>query len=292
MIKVGIFYDGNFLLHSSNYYNYVHSEKRRLSITGFHKFITQRVAQVLGKDIEACRITQGHYFRGRLNASEAALRDNQLYNDRVFDDILMSEGIHTHYLPLRNVQGKKEERGIDVWLSLEVYEKALRGEIDIAVLVIADTDYAPMLRKVLATGIPVMVIGWEFDYMSDSGQYMVTRTSHELMSLATYFVAMQNVIEQGLQENDPIINNIFVAPEGAGSSSFPSYSANTGEVETSEILSLKSGFGFIKYPNNNLFFHSLDVIGNFNELEVGDEIEFIIEKNAQGQDVAKCVRKV
>lgn len=294
MIKIGVFYDGNFLLHSSNYYNYVHSEKRRLSITGFHKFIHNHVAEILAVDSDKCRITQAHYFRGRLNASEAASRDNQLYNDRVFDDILMSEGIHTHYLPLRNVQGKKEERGIDVWLSLEVYEKALRKEIDIAVLIIADTDYTPMLRKVLSTGIPVMVIGWEFDYVAENGQYMVTRTSHELMNLATYPIAMQNVIEQGLADNDPIINNIFVPADG-GSSSHSSGSAAsvpTGEIENSEILSLKSGFGFIKYPNNNLFFHSLDVIGNFGELEVGDEVEFTIEKNAQGQDVAKNVKKL
>lgn len=289
-MRIGLFYDGNFLLHSSNYYNYFHSEKRRLSINGFHKFVINRVATELGVGAGDCHITQAHYFRGRLNAAEAVARDNQLYNDRVFDDILMSAGIHTHYLPLRNVQGKREERGIDVWLSLEAYEAALMNRIDIAVLVIADTDYTPMIRKVIAAGVPVMVIGWEFEYISDNGQHMVTRTSHELMTLATYPIPMQDIIERGLEEGDPIINDLFV--QAQENQPAPSTSASSsGEIEISYVLSLKSGFGFIKYPNNNLFFHSLDVIGDFFDISEGDKVEFTIDKNAQGQDVAKNVRK-
>ena len=107
--RIGVFYDGNFLLHASNYYNYIHPVKRRLSLGGLHNFIRHRVAEEEGIEPSKCQIAQAHYFRGRLNAAEAAQRGNQLYNDRVFDDILMSEGIQPHYLPLRNLQGKKEE---------------------------------------------------------------------------------------------------------------------------------------------------------------------------------------
>ena len=131
--RIGVFYDGNFLLHASNYYNYIHPVKRRLSLGGLHNFIRHRVAEEEGIEPSKCQIAQAHYFRGRLNAAEAAQRGNQLYNDRVFDDILMSEGIQPHYLPLRNLQGKKEERGIDVWLSLEAYELAMTGRIDTVV---------------------------------------------------------------------------------------------------------------------------------------------------------------
>ena len=65
-----------------------------------------------------------------------------------------------------------------------------------------------------------------------------------------------------------------------------------GEVQTSQILSIKNGFGFVKYPNNNLFFHQLDVIGDFFELAPGDTVEFTIDKNQMKQDVAKNVKKV
>ena len=283
--RIGVLYDGNFLLHASNYYNYIHPEKKRLSLNGLHQFIRHRVAQEANCELIKCQISTAHYFRGRLNASDAAMRGNQLYNDRVFDDILMPEGINTHYLPLRNVQGRREERGVDVWLALEAYELAYKGAVDIIVLIVSDTDYTPLLRKIRALGIPIMLLSWEFEYVTDDNVRMVTKTSHELLSLATYPIAMHDVIDQGLEQNDPVVRNLFVSSDN-------NYLSNSRSTEISEILSLKNGFGFIKYPNNNLFFHSQDVEGDFNDLEVGDTVEFTIEKNQQRQDVAKHVRKV
>ena len=283
--RIGVFYDGNFLLHASNYYNYIHPVKRRLSLGGLHNFIRHRVAEEEGIEPSKCQIAQAHYFRGRLNAAEAAQRGNQLYNDRVFDDILMSEGIQPHYLPLRNLQGKKEERGIDVWLSLEAYELAMTGCIDTVVLIVSDTDYTPLMRKLTGLGLRIMLLSWEFEYVNDDGVKMVTKTSHELLSLATYPVAMHDVINYGVQQNNPLISEMFVAPD-------PSRQAREQTFETSEILSLKNGFGFIKYPNNNLFFHYQDVVGEFADLNVGDPVEFTIEQNQQKQDVAKNVRKL
>ena len=283
--RIGVFYDGNFLLHASNYYNYIHPVKRRLSLGGLHNFIRHRVAEEEGIEPSKCQIAQAHYFRGRLNAAEAAQRGNQLYNDRVFDDILMSEGIQPHYLPLRNLQGKKEERGVDVWLSLEAYELAMTGRIDTVVLIVSDTDYTPLMRKLTGLGLRIMLLSWEFEYVNDDGVKMVTKTSHELLSLATYPVAMHDVINYGVQQNNPLISEMFVAPD-------PSRQAREQTFETSEILSLKNGFGFIKYPNNNLFFHYQDVVGEFADLNVGDPVEFTIEQNQQKQDVAKNVRKL
>lgn len=285
--RIGVFYDGNFLLHASNYYNYIHPKRKRLNISGLHQFITHRVAEEESVDVKKCRLVEAHYFRGRLNAAEASQRGNQLYNDRVFDDILMSEGVHTHYLPLRNMFGKKEERGTDVWLSLEVFEKALLNKLDVAVLVVSDTDYAPLFRKLTSLGVRVMLMGWDFEYVNDEGVKMVTKTSHELLNLATYPVLMHEVIECGLEEGNPLISNLFVGGD-------PTTVSDTNTLhETSQVLSIKTGYGFIKYPNNNLFFHNLDVVdGEFTDIVPGDNVEFLIDKNDAGQDVAKFVRKL
>ncbi len=284
-LRIGIFYDGNFLLHASNYYNYIHPQHSRLSLSGLHAFIRQQVSENEACELKRCQITEAHYFRGRINASEAAQRGNQLYNDRVFEDILMAEGIHPHYLPLRSYLGRKEERGIDVWLSLEALEMALSDKIDIAVLIVSDTDYVPLLRKLLSFGIRVMLLSWEFDYTNDEGNKVVTRTSHDLLQLATYPLAMHNIIEKGLSINDPNILALFVDSDLSREEG--------GTKQESEILSIKGSFGFIKYPNNNLYFHAQDVIGDFNELQPGDRVEFTIERNVQKQqDVAKNVHKI
>jgi hypothetical protein len=39
VVKIGVFYDGNYFLHVSNYYNYFHPKRRRISISGLHNFI-------------------------------------------------------------------------------------------------------------------------------------------------------------------------------------------------------------------------------------------------------------
>lgn len=305
--KIGVFYDGNFFLHASNYYNYIHPQRRRISVSGLHDFICHRVAEEEGADPKKCRVCEAHYFRGRLNAADAAQRGSQLYHDRVFDDILMSEGVHTHYLPLRNIYGRKEERGTDVWLSLEVLEMALLGQIDVAVLVVADTDYVPLVRKLISMGVRVMLIAWEFEYTNEEGARIVTKTSHELQNLAHYPVPMQEVIDCGLNQGNQLIMNLFVSSEArssqedtgveTGSADFGapvrSPVGEPGQRYTSQVLSIKNGYGFIKYPNNNLFFHSLDVLeGDFADIAPGDDVEFSIEKNEQGQDVAKEVKKI
>lgn len=291
--KIGIFYDGNFLLHASNYYNYIHSQKRRLSLCGLHNFVRHRVAEEEGVDPRRCSLVEAHYFRGRLNAAEASQRGNQLYNDRVFDDILMSEGVQTHYLPLRNIFGRKEERGIDVWLSLEVLELTIFRGIDVVVLIVSDTDYVPLVRKLNSLGVRVMLLSWEFEYTNDEGNKVITKTSHELIQLANYPISMHEVIDCGLDQDNPLVTSMFVNTESRceGEKEVEINHLDTDHTEIGDILSLKNGYGFIKYPNNNLFFHSMDVIGDFTTMTVGDTVEFTIEKNSSGQDVAKNVRR-
>lgn len=297
-LRLGVFYDGNFLLHASNYYNYIHSQHSRLSIGGLHEFVRTRAAEEMAITPTLCTITEAHYFRGRINASEAQHRGNQLYNDRVFEDILMAEGVQTHYLPLRNFGGRREERGIDVWLSLEVYQRAIERKIDVAVLVVSDTDYAPLVRKLTELGTPTILLSWEFDYTNDEGVRMVTKTSHELLQQATYPIRMQEEIEQGLRAKDELIASLFVSNEpqrnvrGYDDDDEEDDHRERDEKKVSEILSIKNGYGFIRYPNNNLFFSYQDVIGEFNELEPGDSVEFTLDKNRQGEQVAKNVAKL
>ena len=48
LTRIGVFYDGNYFLHVSNYYNYTHERRSRISINGLHDFIRQKVADLEG----------------------------------------------------------------------------------------------------------------------------------------------------------------------------------------------------------------------------------------------------
>jgi uncharacterized LabA/DUF88 family protein/cold shock CspA family protein len=439
LLRIGVFYDGNYFFRASSYYAYGHSRKTRLSISGLHDFIRHHIATETKTDVRLCQIVDAHYFRGRLSAFEASQRGDTLYWDRVFDDILMSEGVTTHYLPVKTVDGQKQEKGIDVLLALEAFEMALYKKFDVLVLIASDGDYVPLIRKLNTLSTRVMVLSWDFEYTDDSGRKFTTRTSQDLLEEVTYPVAMHEIIDNRLRRNEPLINNLFVQsdfrrPNNTYRSSFstgaitpntnsnspvydpvvddfvpvngdsimdiipasniytdaprltannnnnpltnplhtppaniqppiqnpihtplhtpaqnqnpvvvpntvippvqqvlsveetvtvvnttpppvvqvqpveettmPAYTPTTqqnnqlifdgveeGEVQRGEILSLKDGYGFIKYKPNNLFFHYSDMIAvDFNELSIGDFVEFVVGYKEDGRGFATNVR--
>lgn len=312
ILKIGVFYDGNYFLHVSNYYNYFHAMHQRLSLPAFHGFIRHLVAESEGIPLQYSRIIGAHYFRGRLSAQEASQRGNQLYNDRVFDDILMSVGIVSHFLPLRTRSGKKEEKGIDVWLALEAYEQTLIKKFDVLVLITSDGEYVPLVRKLNSLGVKTMVLNWEFAYVDDSGREIVTRTAQDLLQEVTYPVAAHVLIDEGLAAGWDYVNDLFVSSENGAAprsiepqmnepqtvvdGTLESWEDEYGEQHyRGQIMNLNptKGYGFIKYPPNNLFFYRQDLENvEITLLQVGDTLEFQISLNDEGDQVAKHLRYV
>ncbi|GAB3704276.1 hypothetical protein GCM10027592_35440 [Spirosoma flavus] len=324
LTRIGVFYDGNYFLHVSNYYNYSHERRSRISISGLHAFIRRQVAEEEGVNERLCQIVDAHYFRGRLNAHEANQRGNQLFYDRLFDDILMSEGVVTHYLPVKTYQGYRQEKGIDVWLALEAFELAQYKKFDVVVLITSDGDYVPLIRKLNTLGSRIMVLSWDFEFLNEQGEKQVTRTSQDLLEEVSYPVGMHGIIDDRSRRNDVIIQNLFVKPQptrtfsatngssygtGNGGNYMNGYGDNYGDYpadepnynvadvegaegrKTSTIRSLKTGYGFVNFPPNNLFFHYTSLIDtDFNDLQVDDTVEFSIGQNAEGKDIAVDVR--
>jgi uncharacterized LabA/DUF88 family protein/cold shock CspA family protein len=295
LTRIGVFYDGNYFLHVSNFYTYFHERKSRISISGLHHFIRNHVAQQEGTDERLCQIVDAHYFRGRLNANEASQQGNSLFYDRMFDDILSSEGVTTHYLPVKTSQsGVRHEKGIDVWLALEAFELAFYKRFNVLVLIASDGDYVPLIRKLNTLGTRVMVLSWDFEYTNDFGKEMVTRTSQDLLEEVTYPVAMHEIIDNRVKKNEPLINNLFVPQTKQRVFEMPKEKATvTTNEKTGTIMTLKNGFGFIKFPPNNLFFHYQNLVGvDFNDLKVEDKVQFVIAKNDKGEDIAKEVKLI
>lgn len=295
LTRIGVFYDGNYFLHVSNYYNYFHERQSRISIGGLHKFIRNQMAIEEDKDPRLCQIVDAHYFRGRLNARDASQKGDQLYFDRVFDDILMSEGVTTHYLPIRNHYGSRFDREIDVWLALEAFEMSFYKKFDVLVLIASDGDYVPLVHKLNALGTKVMIISWDFEYFDDEGRKFSTRTSQDLLREVTYPIALHEIIEQHPNEDDDnIINELFVPRINNNKSFKKPVDDDLDENENvGEVVNLNSGYGFIGYSPENLFFHYNSLVEyDFNDLEVGDKVQFKVEQNEKGQLYAAEVRVI
>jgi cold shock CspA family protein/uncharacterized LabA/DUF88 family protein len=284
LIRIGVFYDGNYFLHVSNYYNFSHHRRSRISISGLHEFVRTQVAQKEGVDERYCTVIDSHYFRGRLPAQEAKNR-NKLLSERLFDDILMKESVVTHYLPLNLSRG---EKGIDVWLAMEAYEACLLKRYNVICLLACDGDFVPLIRKIQALGTRVMVLGWDFEYTDEFGNKRTTVTSAQLLQEATYPVKMQEIIDDKSKRSG-LVDNLFVPRDQTFSLKSieeverPDY--KEGERLTGRIQNIKEGYGFIETgtPGRNLFFYWEDVDGDFNELQVGDLVEYSLGRNHRGE---------
>ena len=305
LIRVGVFYDGNYFLKISDYYYFQHERKARISLEGLHEYIRHQVAEEEDVDVRLARITDAHFFRGRLSATEARDKD-RLFHDRLLDDILMNLGVQTHYMALKTRDGRLQEKGIDVWLSLEALELALHKTLDVVVLIAGDSDYVPLIRKLNTVGTRVMLLNWDFKYEDFKGETRVTRASQQLLEQVTYPVAMHDVIDRGLAQQDEVVEGLFVnqsepavfAPSTAAAPKLarltgPTAAGPVGTLGMSTIKNLKNGFGFVVMPPNNLFFSYADLTeGDFNDLREGDWVEFTVGRNHRDEDCARNVRKV
>ena len=282
--KIGVFIDGNYFFHVSNFYNYEHPRRARISIAGIHHFVREYLARTENTPVNYFQVIDSHYFRGRLRSVEAQ-EAQKLFAERTFEDYLMKEGVIMHYLPLKYIDGRLEEKGIDVLLALETYELAMLKKLDVVVLVACDGDYTPLVRKLNALGTKVMVLAWDFQYTdSRTGKGLSTITSRDLLNEATYPLLMDKLVDR----KDPLTTALFVeraahkTPQPQGP-----------KRETGPIHSLKTGYGFIAKEPNNVFFHWSELEnGDFNDLRVGDKLEYLLVRKENGQEVAtkiKCV---
>ncbi|RMH05247.1 MAG: NYN domain-containing protein [Planctomycetota bacterium] len=297
--KIGIFFDGSFFSHVSFYYKWHHPRRMRLSLPGIQRFVRRRVAEGEGLDERFCHIVDAHFFRGRLSAREAQERE-ALFRERIFDEALMRSGIETHYLPV----SQSKEKGVDVLLALEAYERAVFKALDVCVLIAGDADFVPLVRKLHTLGTRVMVLGWNLEFDDKDGVHHETRSSHNLLEEATYAVRVHEEIDAVQPGEDPLIDEIFYDPSGGGGDLAEAEEALDDDVITlraprrpaadpdaernrfkGRVIHLQDTWGFISREGDekDFFFHETDLHGvEYEDLKVGSWVSFIASANDRG----------
>ena len=279
--KIGVFYDGSYVFQVRNYYKRVHDRHGILDFNGLHTFVKQEIARIEGlseQELSMCKIVDAHFFQGRRSAYHSDAE--ALRGERAFDEMLSRIGVTTHYLPLKKSGSSEMEKGIDVWLALEALEQSYYKHYDFVVLLAGDGDYLPLLRKLNAFGIRVMLLYWEFGYEDDKGENQWTSASNALKNEATYPMDMAEVCDN--PEGDILFCRDKQRDEGT-------------QPETEEyegfVLKLGRDYGFIKHESfpDNVFFLTKTAEG---DVQRGDRVTFAVEVRQNGNLVAKFVRPV
>jgi cold shock CspA family protein len=189
-----------------------------------------------------------------------------------------------------------------VLMALETYELCMLKRYDVVVLIASDSDHVPLVRKLHALGCKTMLLGWDFEFTDElTGEVQTTRTSRDLWNEVSYPMQMTELVEEGLRDGDEVVREMFVVKEpggapqpGDGAIGQP-VTAPVDETQRhrSTVMSLFPSYGFIRFPDNNLFFLHEDVEAPaFAELLVGDEVEFNLAVNSRGQRVARHIRRI
>lgn len=213
LVRVAVFIDGGYFDEVSRYYKFGHERGSRLSLEGTNAFIRRITAEKEHVEEDRVQVTESHYFRGRFSASDAEAA-GKLRDQAAFDDILIRSNIRQHYLPVSTSgHGPPKERGIEVALALEAYERAVHGCYDVLALIGCDRDYVPLLGKLTAVGVPTLLLAWDFNYEFEDyhgrTRQKETRTAHALIDAATYPVMMTEAIEDRVDDGK-LIDRMFV----------------------------------------------------------------------------------
>ncbi|MFJ8962969.1 NYN domain-containing protein [Lentzea sp. NPDC102401] len=140
--RIGVFYDGTWFAYLSDFYATAHPRGARISLDGLHDALRWYVHTETGRPLDECVVAEAHYVRGRIDTPAES-----------FDRALAAAGITRHDLPLHN--GK--EKGVDVLLALEAWDRATTVPLQWVVLLTGDSDFAPLAERLAARGIHVIV---------------------------------------------------------------------------------------------------------------------------------------
>jgi hypothetical protein len=140
--RIGVFYDGTWFAHVSDFYATHHRRAARPSLGGLHDAVRWYVHRVDGVDLDTVEVAQAHYVRGRSPVPSTA-----------FDAVLANAGVTRHDLELH--EGK--EKGVDVHLALEAWECATTLPLDYVALITGDADFAPLVTRLIDRGVRVII---------------------------------------------------------------------------------------------------------------------------------------
>ena len=204
LTRIALFYDGSYFMKTSQYFKKQLTRNAYLTFTGFHEYVRHKVAEKERRDVAFCQIVEAHFFRGRFSLTSAQQKQS-LDDDRFVDQLLMYAGIVTHYYPMNEAKSPPEEKGIDVWLSLEAYDLAVHKRFDVLVLFSGDQDFVPLVRKVNGIGTRVMVIGMDVQWVYNNKDYGL-HISQQLIDEASYPILLNSEVDAKTAKGDRIIH--------------------------------------------------------------------------------------
>jgi len=198
----------------------------------------------------------GEALDKRIKDQEAALRE-----------INAVSNTHVRYGSITGKDRRKRQKEVDILIAVDMMNHAIRQNMDRAVLVTGDRDFAPLVETLVQLGLTVEVAG---DFRHTSDVLQAAADAYRPLGITTY----AQMISPATARNMPKLPSLNGGPARDPASHTPSASGMTGQYECVLLPRSPNGF-FAQFTHHENVMHVVvETIDDMRRLQLFLELEY------------------
>lgn len=214
-------------------------------------------------------VVEAHYVQGRVpdGVTDFQVRGRRVGHSQVWENVLDRFGIQRHSVPL-SYEG---ERGADVLLAVEAFDRALHSPLHAVVLISGDADFVPLVERLRRRGVVAVVPHLAVDDPRGEVGRRVT-AAVELVHAADHAPTWTELVTPGL---DPA--NRLAVPFDAPTPNLKAGGARPHQdgYRRGSVNRMFDRHGFITDDSGTRWFFAFSAVkGNVTDLRVGTPVKF------------------
>lgn len=207
LLRVGFFLDGYTLKKVNDYYRNFHRFHASLDFRGLKSWVQLQVHKYFNKANRVLEL-ESHYYHPQRNPHIYGRGASGVFK---LEFELKNAGYQIHYSDRLEENG---HLGPNLSLIEDAQMFASYCHMDAVVLLSTQGQYAPLADKLRMLGVPVLLLGWSFEYpKADRRVHWKTDTC--LRENCAHYVAMEKVLDRNPECDNPPVG-LFLCPEIPG----------------------------------------------------------------------------
>lgn len=197
--------DGFTFRRINDFYRDEHARRARLQPGGLKCWAQRELASSLsgweGEEV----VWDNHFYHPYEDPRERPQDVRNVAAGLRFENTLKEAGYAVHYAC------REMQRPLSPNLELcdDVLLAAVYGRVDACVLLSTQGQYASLLERLRALGVPVLLIGWEQCCRSRQGEAVRWKTDTQLRAQASAYRGLEGVIGNEVRAGDMLVEQLF-----------------------------------------------------------------------------------
>lgn len=200
-LRVGFFLDGYTLKKVNEYYRVHHRYHANLDFRGLKSWVQLQVHRYFNKSNRVVAL-ETHYYHPQRNPHIYGRGAKGVFK---LEFELLNAGYQVHYSDHVEEDG---HLGPNMGLVEDAQMFAAYCEMNAVVLLSTQGQYAPLVDRLQKMGIPVLLLGWSFQYPKDN-HLVHWKTDTCLRDRCAHYVAMEKILDRDLKNNVPPVGFFF-----------------------------------------------------------------------------------